>query len=73
MWQVTPVLLKDHYAALSSKPFFNDLVKYMSSGPVVPMVRWQWMLAIAFIFLGPVSLQCSYFRLTSCPVQIWSS
>jgi nucleoside-diphosphate kinase len=33
-------LLKKHYADLSSKPFFNGLVKYMNSGPVVPMV-WE--------------------------------
>merc|ERR1712020_809693 len=32
--------LKIHYADLSSKPFFGGLVKYMASGPVVPMV-WQ--------------------------------
>ncbi|KAG5865027.1 hypothetical protein JTB14_005348 [Gonioctena quinquepunctata] len=31
-------LLQKHYADLSSKPFFPGLVKYMSSGPVVPMV-----------------------------------
>ncbi|PSN45839.1 hypothetical protein C0J52_05510, partial [Blattella germanica] len=31
-------LLKKHYADLSSRPFFPGLVKYMSSGPVVPMV-----------------------------------
>nr|CAD7603441.1 unnamed protein product [Timema genevievae] len=33
-------LLKKHYADLSARPFFNGLVKYMSSGPVVPMV-WE--------------------------------
>ncbi|CAH1170120.1 unnamed protein product [Phaedon cochleariae] len=33
-------LLKQHYADLAGKPFFNGLVKYMSSGPVVPMV-WE--------------------------------
>lgn len=33
-------LLKQHYADLSTKPFFCGLVKYMSSGPVVPMV-WE--------------------------------
>jgi len=33
-------LLKEHYADLSSRPFFAGLVKYMSSGPVVPMV-WE--------------------------------
>ncbi|KAF7988307.1 hypothetical protein HCN44_000880 [Aphidius gifuensis] len=33
-------LLKEHYADLSKRPFFPSLVKYMSSGPVVPMV-WE--------------------------------
>ena len=33
-------MLKQHYGDLSSKPFFPGLVKYMSSGPVVPMV-WE--------------------------------
>merc|ERR1711944_90696 len=38
-------LLKKHYADLSSKPFFPGLVKYMSSGPVVPMV-WEGLNAV---------------------------
>jgi len=33
-------LLQKHYADLSSRPFFAGLVKYMNSGPVVPMV-WE--------------------------------
>jgi len=33
-------LLEKHYADLSAKPFFPGLVKYMSSGPVVPMA-WE--------------------------------
>merc|ERR1712083_1076826 len=33
-------LLKQHYADLSSKGFFPGLIKYMNSGPVVPMV-WE--------------------------------
>ncbi|KAL0850364.1 hypothetical protein ABMA28_012191 [Loxostege sticticalis] len=33
-------LLKNHYSDLASRPFFPGLVKYMSSGPVVPMV-WE--------------------------------
>jgi len=33
-------LLKKHYAELAGRPFFPGLVKYMSSGPVVPMV-WE--------------------------------
>merc|ERR1712109_407657 len=33
-------LLKQHYADLSSKPFFPSLVKHIASGPVVPMV-WE--------------------------------
>merc|ERR1712045_544641 len=32
--------LKNHYADLSSKPFFGGLVKYMASGPVLAMV-WE--------------------------------
>jgi len=32
--------LKQHYADLAGRPFFPGLVKYMSSGPVVPMV-WE--------------------------------
>ena len=32
--------LKEHYAALSSENFFPGLIKYMNSGPVVPMV-WE--------------------------------
>lgn len=33
-------LLQQHYSDLSARPFFPGLVKYMSSGPVVPMV-WE--------------------------------
>ena len=32
--------LEEHYADLKKKPFFPGLVKYMASGPVVPMV-WE--------------------------------
>ena len=38
--QASEDLLKQHYADLSSKPFFPGLIKYMGSGPVVPMV-WE--------------------------------
>ena len=33
-------MFEKHYADLSSKPFFGDLVDYMCSGPVVCMV-WE--------------------------------
>ena len=36
--QATEDLLMQHYAELKERPFFPKLVKYMSSGPVVPMV-----------------------------------
>lgn len=39
MW-ASEELLKTHYADLSTKCFFPSLVKYMASGPVVPMV-WE--------------------------------
>ncbi|XP_050524564.1 nucleoside diphosphate kinase [Daktulosphaira vitifoliae] len=38
-------LLKKHYADLAGKPFFPGLIKYMSSGPVVPMV-WEGLDAV---------------------------
>ncbi|XP_044289715.1 nucleoside diphosphate kinase 3 isoform X4 [Varanus komodoensis] len=40
LMQASEDLLKEHYSALSQRPFYNRLVKYMSSGPVVAMV-WQ--------------------------------
>ncbi|KAK9499975.1 hypothetical protein O3M35_002902 [Rhynocoris fuscipes] len=39
MW-ASDELLRKHYEDLSDKPFFPKLIKYMSSGPVVPMV-WE--------------------------------
>lgn len=39
-------LLKKHYEELAQKPFFNGLVKYMGSGPVVAMV-WEGLGAVA--------------------------
>lgn len=38
--QATVEHLENHYADLSKKAFFPGLVKYMASGPVVPMV-WE--------------------------------
>ncbi|CAB3383537.1 Hypothetical predicted protein [Cloeon dipterum] len=37
MW-ASEELLKQHYADLATYPFFPSLIKYMNSGPVVPMV-----------------------------------
>jgi nucleoside-diphosphate kinase len=37
--QPTDALLKAHYADLSERKFFPGLIAYMSSGPVVSMVR----------------------------------
>jgi len=38
-------LLKTHYSDLSKKGFFPELIRYMGSGPVVPMV-WQGLNAV---------------------------
>merc|ERR1712018_859444 len=40
MMHASKELLEEHYADLAKKPFFPGLVKYMNSGPVVPMV-WE--------------------------------
>ncbi|MEE6497376.1 hypothetical protein FKM82_002729 [Ascaphus truei] len=39
MMQASEGLLKEHYIALQNRPFYDRLVKYMSSGPVIAMVR----------------------------------
>ncbi len=36
--QVTPELAAAHYAEHREKPFYNDLVAFITSGPSVPMV-----------------------------------
>lgn len=38
--QVPEELLREHYWDLRNKPFFSSLIRYMSSGPVVAMVRF---------------------------------
>ncbi|XP_068192028.1 nucleoside diphosphate kinase 3 isoform X2 [Antennarius striatus] len=40
LMQASEDLLKQHYWDLRSKPFFRELIRYMSSGPVVAMV-WE--------------------------------
>lgn len=40
--QPTRELLEQHYADLSSKPFFKGLVKFMASSPVCCMVSAFW-------------------------------
>lgn len=44
MW-ASEGLLQQHYADLSSRAFFPGLVRYMNSGPVVPMV-WEGLNAV---------------------------
>ena len=38
MMNITPEMAKEHYAEHAEKPFFTDLVNYITSGPVVAMV-----------------------------------
>lgn len=40
MYQASEDLLREHYWDLRHKPFFRDLISYMSSGPVIAMVRF---------------------------------
>jgi len=52
--------MKLHYADLASKPFFNGMVEYMASSPVVPMV-WEGLNAakIGRMLLGETDPQKS--------------
>lgn len=36
--QLDAAILKEHYAHLTDKPFFPELVDYMTSGPVLAMI-----------------------------------
>lgn len=36
--QIPRELAEEHYAEHTDKPFFNELVEFITSGPVVPMV-----------------------------------
>ncbi|XP_075879923.1 nucleoside diphosphate kinase 3 [Nelusetta ayraudi] len=40
LMQASEALLREHYWDLRSKPFFAELIRYMSSGPVVAMARF---------------------------------
>lgn len=38
MFTLTVAQLEEHYAHLKDKPFFKDIVEYMTSGPVLGMI-----------------------------------
>ena len=38
MMHLDEPILKEHYAHLADKPFFPEIVEYMTSGPVVGMI-----------------------------------
>ena len=38
MMQLDEAILREHYAHLTEKPFFSELVEYMTSGPVLGMI-----------------------------------
>lgn len=38
MINLDEAILKDHYAHLADKPFFPNIVEYMTSGPVLGMI-----------------------------------
>ena len=40
-------LAEEHYKDLSQKPFFKDLVDYITSGPVVAMVRGHMLVCVS--------------------------
>lgn len=68
-------MMAKHYADSSHQPFFPDLVKYMSSGPVVPMA-WEGLHVVktARKMLGTTNLADSMpgtIRADLCN-QVWS-
>jgi nucleoside-diphosphate kinase len=55
MFRPSRELAEEHYKDLSSKPFFKDLVDYITSGPVVAMVS----LGVAACDISYLILACS--------------
>ncbi len=48
MIQISPELAAKHYGEHQGKPFYNDLINFITSGPVVAMV-WQGLNAVTVI------------------------
>ncbi len=48
LMQVTPELAREHYAAHSEKPFFQGLVSFITSGPIVATV-WEGREAVSVV------------------------
>ncbi|MDA8346109.1 MAG: nucleoside-diphosphate kinase [Thermaerobacter sp.] len=48
LMQVTPQLAQQHYAAHSEKPFFQGLVSFITSGPIVATV-WEGREAVSVV------------------------
>ena len=46
--KISDELAKQHYAEHDGKPFYDKLVSYITSGPVVPMV-WEGTNAVDFV------------------------
>lgn len=38
MFTLTEEVLKEHYAHIADKPFFGEIVEFMTSGPVIGMI-----------------------------------
>lgn len=38
MFKLEPKILKEHYAHIADQPFYPEIEKYMTSGPVVGMI-----------------------------------
>jgi nucleoside-diphosphate kinase len=48
LMQIHPELASNHYGEHKGKPFYNDLIEFITSGPVVAMV-WQGLNAVSVI------------------------
>lgn len=63
--QASDELLKQHYVDLKDRPFFPTLINYMSSGPVVAMVRTHNKACARLL----KELQSREHTLTVCPLS----
>ena len=53
LMQISPELAKKHYAEHAERPFFGELVEFITSGPVFAMVwEGEYVISVARLMMG---------------------
>ncbi len=60
LYQTPKEVAEEHYKDLASKPFYKDLVSYITSGPVVAMVRASAAQSCSAVGRRRTALSCTW-------------